>query len=114
MCQGFLHVVQNVAVQRNMESDSFSTYFLKVGLLNPLGPSGCNLSQHTPTTRLSVERTADKACLLSDRVELSSAEAREEGVQGGPLGVFEPIQRTISRARAEPKSASIRLMVPHG
>jgi hypothetical protein len=34
----------------------------------PLGPSGFNFSQHMPTTRRSVERTAEKAFLLSDRV----------------------------------------------
>ena len=49
----------------------------------PLGPLGFNFSQHMPTTRPSVERTAEKAFLLSDRVSLSSAEAREEGIQGG-------------------------------
>ena len=43
-------------------------------------------------TRPSLERTADKASLLSHRVVLSSAEAREEGVKGGPLGVFEVSQ----------------------
>ena len=42
-----------------------------------------------PTTRRSVEGTAEKAFLLSDRASLSSAEAREEGIQGGPLGVGE-------------------------
>ena len=42
-----------------------------------------------PTTRPSVERTAEKAFLLSDRVSLSSAEAREEGIKGGSVGVFE-------------------------
>ena len=50
-----------------------------------------------PTTRPSVERTAEKACLLSDRVSLSSAKAREEGIQGGSLGVFELDQKgTVS------------------
>ena len=33
-----------------------------------LGPVGCKCSQHSPTTRPSVERTAEKAYLLSDRV----------------------------------------------
>ena len=33
-----------------------------------LGPLGSNLAQHSPTTRPSVENTANKACLLSDRV----------------------------------------------
>ena len=36
-----------------------------------------------------VERTAEKAFMLSDRVELSSAEARVEGIVGGSVGVFE-------------------------
>ena len=44
------------------------------------------------TTHPSVQRTAGKAFLLSDRVLLSSAEAREEGIQGGPRGVFEAAQ----------------------
>ena len=34
---------------------------------------------------LHVERTAEKALILSDRVELSSAEAREEEIKGGWL-----------------------------
>jgi len=34
----------------------------------PSGPLGSNFSQHGPTTRPSVERTADKAFMLSDRV----------------------------------------------
>ena len=34
----------------------------------PLGPLGFNFSQHGPTTRPSVERTAAKAFLLPDRV----------------------------------------------
>jgi hypothetical protein len=34
----------------------------------PLGPLGFNLAPHSPTTRPSVERTADKAFLLSERV----------------------------------------------
>ena len=37
-------------------------------LLQALGPLGFNLAQHSPTTRPSVERTADEAFLLSDRV----------------------------------------------
>ena len=44
----------------------------------PSGPSGFECSQHSPTIRPSVERTAEKAFLLSDRVKLSSAEARVE------------------------------------
>ena len=59
-----------------------------------------------PTTRPSVKRTAEKAFLLSDRVELSSAEAREEGIQGGSLGVFEATHGARARPRTEPKSAS--------
>ena len=50
---------------------------------SPLGPFGFYLAQHSPTTRPSVERTTDKAFLLSDRVELSSAKARVEGIRGG-------------------------------
>ena len=49
----------------------------------PVGPLGFRCSQHSPTTRPSVERTADKAFFLSDRVYLSSAEARVEGTKGG-------------------------------
>ena len=35
--------------------------------LGPLGPAGFDFSQHGPTTRPSVGRTADKAFSLSDR-----------------------------------------------
>ena len=38
------------------------------GLALPLGPLGFNVSQLGPTTRSSVERTAKKAFMLSDRV----------------------------------------------
>ena len=59
-----------------------------------------------PTTRPSVERTAEKAFLLSDRVSLSSAEAREEGIQGGSLGVGEGIPIGChAHTHTEPKSA---------
>jgi hypothetical protein len=44
----------------------------------PLGPLGFNFFQHMPTTRPSVERTAEKAFLPSDRVSLFS--------EGHPLG----------------------------
>jgi len=39
---------------------------------SPLGPLGFKCSQHSPTTLPSVERTAEKAYSLSDRVQLSS------------------------------------------
>ena len=61
---------------------------------NPLGPSGplgFNLSQHSPTTRPSVERTAEKAFTLSDRVQLSSAEAPVQAIKAGNAGVGEGI-----------------------
>ena len=35
---------------------------------DPLGPLGFNFAQHSPTARPSVERTAEKAFMLSDRV----------------------------------------------
>ena len=41
---------------------------VKIREADPLGPLGFNLSQHGPTTRPSVERTAEKAFLLPDRV----------------------------------------------
>ena len=39
-----------------------------LGFDAPLGPVGFEGAQHSPTTRPSVERTADKAFLLLDRV----------------------------------------------
>ena len=57
------------------------------------GPLGLNFSQHGPTTPPSVKRTAEKAFMLSDRVSLSSAEARVEYMVGGSVGVFDSIQR---------------------
>ena len=57
-------------------------------LIAVLGP--LNLAQHSPKTRPSVERTADKAFLLSDRLELSSAEARVEEIKGGSLQACNP------------------------
>ena len=67
------------------------------------GPSGFNSSQHGPTTRPSVKRTADEASLLADRIELSSAEARVEGIVGGSVGVFELSQSARARTHTEPK-----------
>ena len=37
---------------------------------SPSGPLGFNLSQHGPTTRPSVESTAETAFMLSDRVSM--------------------------------------------
>ncbi len=52
--------------------------------------------------------------MLSDCIELSSAEARVEGIVGGSVGVSEGIPiGSYSQTRTEPKSASIRLMVSH-
>ena len=64
-----------------------------------LGPSDVDFSQHSPTTRPSVEMTAAEAFSLSDCIELSSAEALAEGIQVasfrlcplGPLGLNSPI-----------------------
>ena len=39
--------------------------------------------------RPAVEKTAEKAFLLPDRVQLSSAEARVEGIVGDSVGVNE-------------------------
>jgi WD40 repeat protein len=64
------------------------------GALECRGPSGSlgfKCSHHSPTTRPSVERTAEKAFLLSGRVKLSSVQARAEGIKGGSLGVGEGI-----------------------
>ena len=52
----------------------FGVWGLGIGVLTPprprsvLGSLGYHFSQHSPTTRPSVERTAGKAFLLSDRV----------------------------------------------
>ena len=58
---------------------------------------------------LHVERTAEKAFMLSDRVQLSSAEAREEArveeIVGGSVGVLELIQKDLARTHTKPKSA---------
>jgi hypothetical protein len=67
-------------------SRAMSEAFLE---LLPLGPLGYDFFPHSPTTRPSPERTAGKAFLLSDRVSLSSAEARVEGRKGGSVGVGE-------------------------
>ena len=56
-----------------------------------LGSFGFQCSQHTPTPRPSVERSAEEKYLLSDRVKLPSAEARIKGMKGGPVGVGEGI-----------------------
>ena len=57
-----------------------------------LGPPDYDFSQHSPTTRPFAERTAGKAFLLSDRVQLFSAETRAKGIKGGSVGVFEAAQ----------------------
>ena len=43
-----------------------------------------------------VERTAEKAFMLSDRVLLCSAEARVEEIMGGSVGVVELFQNRIA------------------
>ena len=50
------------------------------GLIGPLGPLGFNSPNIAQRHALHVERTAEKAVMLSDRVQLSSAE--EDGVGG--------------------------------
>jgi hypothetical protein len=62
----------------------------------PLGPLGVDFCQHGPTTRPSVERTAQKAFLLPDRFELAGAEASVNGIVSGSVGVFEIIQDRIA------------------
>jgi len=54
----------------------------------PSDPLGYNFSQHSPTTRPAVEKTAEKVFMLSDRVELSSAEARVAEIKDGSVGVL--------------------------
>ena len=49
--------------------------------------------------------------MLSDRVELSSAEARVEEIVGGSVGVFELGYPARARTHTKPKSAFLRLMV---
>ena len=63
-----------------------SSFFGKVCPLGPLGFNSPNIAQRHA---LHLERTAEKAVMLSDRVELSSAEARVEEIKGGSVGVFE-------------------------
>ena len=62
----------------------------------PLGPLGFNLAQHSLTTCSSVERIANKAFLLSDRVELFSVEACVEGIKGDSVGVVQLFQSGIA------------------
>jgi hypothetical protein len=57
---------------------------------HPLGPLGFNFSQHMPTTRPSVERTAEKACHGSEvhhALHLRPGPAAIAGVRGEGLGV---------------------------
>ena len=65
-------------------------------LSDPLGHLGFNFSQHGSTTRPSVERTAEKAFMLSDRVQLSSAETRVKEKVDGSVGVVELFQNRIA------------------
>ena len=53
------------------------------------GPLGFNSPNIAQRHALHVERTAEKAVMLSDCVELSSAEARVEEIKGGSVGMFE-------------------------
>ena len=62
-------------------------------------------------TRPSGERTADKAFLLADRVQLSSAEARVEETKGGSVGVFEATQ---VGARSHTHRTQVSLYEAHG
>jgi len=52
--------------------------------------------------------------LLSERVSLSSAEARAEEIKGGFVGVFELTQTGPLATHPEPKLAVMRLMPSHG
>ena len=62
-----------------------------------LRPFRFKFAQHSPTTRSFVEKTAKKAFMLSNRVELSSAEARVEELKGGSVGVLQLIHPDRAR-----------------
>ena len=79
--------------------------------LDPLGFDSPNIAQRHA---LHVERTAEKAVMLSDRVSLSSAEARVEEIKGGSVGVFDFSHPACARTHTKPKSAVLRLMVSDG
>ena len=57
--------VMNGKVMIFLVLEVLQVFFLERG---PLGPLGFNYSQHGPTTRPSIERTAEKAFLRPDRV----------------------------------------------
>ena len=75
----------------------------------PLGPLDYIFSQHSPTTRPSVERTAEKAFMLSDRVWLSSAEARVEKIKGRFVGVKGPLSPLASSSSPHTRTPEIVL-----
>ena len=58
-----------------------------------------------------MERTADKAFLLWDRIQLSGAEARVEEIKGGSVGVFGAAQ---VGARSPTHRTQVSLYEAHG
>ena len=72
-----------------------------------LGPLGFNSPNIAQRHALHVERTAEEAFMLSDRVQLSSAEARVEKIKGGSVGVFELIQKDLAGDSVENHSLNI-------
>ena len=76
-----------------------------------LGPFEPNIAHRHA---LHVERTADEALMLSNRVELSSADARVQEMKGGSVGVFELGYPARDRTHIEPNTAFMRIVVPSG
>ena len=60
-----------------------------------LGSLGFNSPNIAQRHALHVERTAEKAFMLSGRVKLSSAEARVEEIEGGSVGVGDFCSQTL-------------------
>ena len=69
----------------------------------PLGPLGFNSPNIAQRHALHVERTAEKAVMLSDRVEFSSAEARVEEIKGGAVEVIESVFEAFEASNSGPE-----------
>ena len=82
--------------------------------VGPLGPLGFDFAQHSPTTRPSVERTAEKVFCFRNAFSSPVQRLVHMRYRVALSGCFELNHMGPLATHTEPKSAGLWLMVSHG